>query len=130
MSRFVVLFHELSPDGLRTSHWDFMVEHNAALLSWALPAPPWEVYEQTCSRLADHRIDYLQIEGPISGDRGHVTRLDCGTASELSVSADRCAMRLLGTLLSGTVVLERINQDGDAHTQWHWSYMPDIIKGA
>ena len=32
-----------------------------------------------CRSLADHRLAYLDYEGPISGGRGTVARWDCGT---------------------------------------------------
>lgn len=55
-----------------------MLEHQHSLMTWALNSAPEPNSSQTVQRLADHRITYLDYEGPISGDRGHVTRWDAG----------------------------------------------------
>jgi hypothetical protein len=51
-------------------------------LDWAkLADDPQLVIDSNCvlaERLADHRLDYLKYEGPVSGDRGEVRRLDAG----------------------------------------------------
>jgi hypothetical protein len=50
-----------------------MLESNAQFLRFSST--------NTCEveRLADHRLAYLDYEGPVSGDRGIVRRLDTGT---------------------------------------------------
>ena len=75
MPRFVILRHD-SPRG---EHFDFMLEAGDVLKTWALPRPPEIGVEMDCEALADHRLAYLDYEGPISGQRGSVTRWDCGT---------------------------------------------------
>lgn len=73
--RFVVLFHEYDAGDERDDHWDLMLEHEGALLTWALrskPAPGKTIVAKT---LPDHRIEYLELEGEISHNRGRVTRL-------------------------------------------------------
>ncbi|RIK66590.1 MAG: hypothetical protein DCC65_09505 [Planctomycetota bacterium] len=71
--RFVVLHHE-DREGV---HYDLMIESGSALATWKLRHPP-ESGEQRCLRIGDHRRAYLDYEGPISGDRGRVTRHDEG----------------------------------------------------
>jgi hypothetical protein len=70
--RFVVLEHD-HPH----LHWDFMLEANGVLVTWRLPWPP---RTGTCEavKLGDHRLAYLDYEGPVSGDRGIVKRWDAG----------------------------------------------------
>lgn len=41
------------------------------------------------ARMPDHRAAYLTFEGPLSGDRGRVTRLARGRVLELRVSDER-----------------------------------------
>ena len=99
MPRFVLLYHECPPGYERPSHWDFMLEAGDWLRTWALAALPraWHAAQvQTRESHADcpelsahdsveaqvlgkHRRAYLTIEGPLSGNRGTVTRIDAGT---------------------------------------------------
>jgi hypothetical protein len=75
MPRYVILRHE-TKHGV---HFDFMLEVGEVLKTWALPEAPQAGGEIVCEALADHRVAYLDYEGPISGDRGMVTRWDRGT---------------------------------------------------
>lgn len=56
-----------------------MLEENGKLLTWALSAPLQLTDEVKFSRLPDHRTAYLQYEGPVSDDRGSVSRVISGT---------------------------------------------------
>ena len=74
--RYVVLRHE----GVAQPHFDLMLETapGAALATWRIPR--WPIDEQiNIDKVAEHRRDYLDYEGPISGDRGHVKRVTAGT---------------------------------------------------
>ncbi len=82
--RFVILRHEMPPEAERSSHWDFMLENRGVLLTWEfpklLPGQLPATFEQLgIRRLPDHRIDYLQYEGPVSNGRGTVKRVDSGS---------------------------------------------------
>ena len=76
MLQWVVLKHTL-PDG--TWHYDWLLEPaaDAPLLTLRAHAP---LAEGTFAieRLPDHRRIYLTYEGPISNNRGHVTRQQQG----------------------------------------------------
>ncbi|HEV2971076.1 MAG TPA: DNA polymerase ligase N-terminal domain-containing protein [Pirellulales bacterium] len=76
----------LSAGRLRTSgvHWDLMLESGAALRTWALAAEPASDILIAAEQLPDHRLAYLDYEGPISGDRGTVIRWDAGHFELLS----------------------------------------------
>jgi DNA polymerase Ligase (LigD) len=84
--RFVLLKHEIPESAINRlgpSHWDLMLENHGKLLTWRLFFFPkgeitatWQ--ELKPQQLADHRIEYLHYEGPISGDRGAVYRVDAG----------------------------------------------------
>lgn len=81
--QFVILRHELPSTSARGSHWDLMLENQGVLLTWELPnLPPGPLpasFEQLgIRRLPDHRIDYLEYEGPVSNGRGTVQRVDSG----------------------------------------------------
>lgn len=105
MPRFVVLRHELPATCARASHWDLMFEENAALRTWAINEDLRLVHDQPAESLALHRLAYLDYEGPVSGDRGTVTRWDRG---EFEIESDEpgCFVaRLIGELLRGRITL-------------------------
>ncbi|MBX7073233.1 MAG: hypothetical protein K1X71_08800 [Pirellulales bacterium] len=107
MSQFVVLRHEMPTGDHRPSHWDLMLERNGALWTWSLSELPTPVAWVVAQRIHDHRLDYLEYEGPISGDRGHVARYDRGSCQidacdNLSISA-----RIAGQHLRGQLRLEK-----------------------
>jgi hypothetical protein len=77
-------------------HWDLLLEAGDVALTWRLLRPPLPDEPIAAERLPDHRLQYLDYEGPVSGDRGAVKRIAWGTyestdshipdADELSVS--------------------------------------------
>src|SRR5215471_11395455 len=78
MGKAVLLRHDL-PDG--SVHYDWMVEREPGgpLITFRIG----ERIDQAAARfaaqrLADHRLDYLEYEGPVSGDRGRVSRVARG----------------------------------------------------
>jgi hypothetical protein len=105
--RFVILRHD-SPQG---EHFDFMLEAGNVLKTWALPRPPQAGAEMDCEALADHRIEYLDYEGPISGERGAVTRWDQGTYTLKHHSDAEWIVQLFGERFSGRASLLRSESD-------------------
>ncbi len=109
--RFVVQQHDLSAG----PHWDLMLEHGEVLATWQLTAPP-EVaaaLPTAARRLAEHRKIYLDYEGPVSHDRGHVHIVDTGTYVLLAAGESEWRVELAGRILQGTFQLTR-NADGGA----------------
>lgn len=95
--RMVVLLHEL-PDG--SSHFDWMIEgpqripappspEDRCLITFRTAVRPDEAAAGPAGgtfeaeRLADHRRAYLDFEGPLTDNRGHVRRLASGTVEAL-----------------------------------------------
>jgi hypothetical protein len=115
MPRFVVLRHE-SPRGI---HFDFMLEAGDVLKTWALPQPPQPGLEMECKALADHRLAYLDYEGPISGDRGLVCCWDRGTYRIVEQSDAQWVLELAGEKLAGTATFCRPT---DAAQRWSFSF--------
>ncbi len=116
MPRFVILRHECPSDYVRPSHWDLMVEQGGVLRTWALRSLPVAGASQDVEALADHRIDYLDYEGPVAGDRGSVLRWDGGTFDVEHEDADRIAIRVAGKRLQGTLTLARSDADAQRWT--------------
>ncbi len=98
--RFVILKHVRPQD----THWDLMLQlpDQEKLATWQIHIPP-EKWGKTLPavRLPDHRRIYLQYEGEISGNRGHVMRVDEGTAEILEQGA-RWHIKLHGKHVRGT----------------------------
>ena len=84
-----------------------MLEVGGVLKTWALSGPPDGSPVVAAEMLADHRLQYLDYEGPISGDRGHVTRWDAGQYELETQTPDRWVVILSGQRLQGRVVLSR-----------------------
>lgn len=115
--RFVLLEHTWN--GV---HWDFMLEREGVLKTWALDVlPNLDDAETDARALPDHRAAYLDYEGPISGDRGSVRRLDGGSYQTVVWTEDSVHVRLTGSQLVGEVRLTRrprISLDGEASPYW------------
>jgi hypothetical protein len=115
MPRFVVLEHDY-PE----RHWDFMLEAGGVLRTWRLSAPPEAGMPLRAEASFDHRLVYLDYEGPVSGNRGRVIAWDRGTYQEEADStADKMVLRLQGNRLDGKAVLERIISSEDWRLHLH-----------
>ena len=73
-----------------------MLQHGAVLWTWRLLDEPRLGRVCRAERLADHRVSYLDYEGPVSGDRGSVTRWDWGTYSLIDMTDQHITVRLQG----------------------------------
>jgi hypothetical protein len=94
-----------------------MLEREGVLLTWRLRTlpPAWqsggaagesdEAISIAAEPLADHRIEYLDYQGPVSGDRGHVRRLDNGNYAVLKELGDCLQARLEGRRVRAIVSL-------------------------
>jgi hypothetical protein len=104
--RYVILHHK-TPGG---EHWDLMLERDDALATWQLDRVPAGrgALPLPATRIFDHRKMYLDYEGPISGDRGSVTRLDHGQVDIQQASTDRWVFDLTGQVFAGRFCLVRI----------------------
>ena len=105
MPRFVLLIHDHP-----FVHWDLLLESGATARTWRLlespahwlsAAPPVPVLAEP---IADHRLMYLDYEGPISQERGRVARWDAGTFDWLSETSP-VQVRLNGHKLKMTLTL-------------------------
>lgn len=77
MPRYVVLHHT----GYGPPHYDVMIERDAdgPLRSWR--STTWPPTDGSLTPNVDHRRHYLAYEGPVSGGRGEVRRIDHGVAA-------------------------------------------------
>ena len=114
MARFVILQHE-SPRGV---HWDFMLETGSTLKTWALDHAPDAGEAIVATSLADHRLAYLDYEGPISGGRGTVTRWDQGLYRIEHETPTQWTVVLEGGKLQGHATLTQLPDDPQ-----HWNFI-------
>jgi hypothetical protein len=83
-----------------------MLEKGGVLRTWALAEEPQPGKPISAELLPDHRLDYLDYEGPVSQDRGSVRRWDAGEYAALAESPARLEIEFRGERLRGTAVLE------------------------
>ena len=102
MPRFVILTHDWP-----FPHWDFLAEASGVLRAWRLLAELVAGTDICAERNFDHRLFYLDYEGPVSGERGSVSRWDSGSCEWLADEPERAEIELRGTKLTGRAVLTR-----------------------
>ncbi len=131
MPRFVLLYHDCPPTYERPSHWDFMLESGDKLRTWALAQLPrdWQAThartresfpdcppladtnEVIAQQLADHRCDYLELEGDLTNNRGRVIRVEEGSYETLAESASSLEIALANGAESHRAKLTRRGGD-------------------
>jgi len=110
--RFVILHHR----AVLGDHWDLMLERGDVLWTWQLLRDPTDRanFPIPARRIDDHRLAYLTYEGPISGDRGTVRRIDAGTYRLDSAEEGSLVVRLEGATLQGVFTLIQTANGPDA----------------
>jgi hypothetical protein len=104
MPRFVILQHDWP-----TLHWDFLLEKGPILQSWRLLTEPGPGREVPAQPNAEHRLLYLDYEGPVSDGRGTVSRWDAGNFDWIADEQERIVVELHGNRLSGPCLIEGQN---------------------
>jgi hypothetical protein len=111
--RYVILRHE----GIDSPHFDLMFEltPGGLLATWRSDA--WPIEQPTpLLRLGDHRRDYLTFEGPLTGNRGSVRRVEAGTFSRRISSPAR-----IDVDLAAKGATRKIQLVLDASGEPHWT---------
>lgn len=114
----VILLHTPPKGGVDDAHYDLLVEPPAPFLPpdadrlWAarLPVPPcgWaDAGIFPLLRIPPHRREYLTYEGPVSGGRGDVKRVDGGSARTLVWTADAIVWEMNLRGFQGRISLRR-----------------------
>ena len=113
--RFVVLRHQMPPTQSRRSHWDLMFQQGDVLRTWAVEELPRAGGPATSGiMLPPHRLAYLDYQGAVSGDRGHVLRYDRGELAWISDTPRQVVIRIRGEHLRGRMHLQRVSERGSA----------------
>ncbi|MGV3486933.1 MAG: hypothetical protein ACO1RT_21135 [Planctomycetaceae bacterium] len=137
MPTYVILHHQPAigsalPRGTN-AHFDWMFDHGQALWTWATDIladsatrGDWLGEATTTAiRLPDHRRAYLTFEGPLSGDRGHVRRVESGSFEVLRADLDHYEFAVTGGR-QGIVAFQRTRSvlNGNCEDVWYWSFRP------
>ena len=91
---------------VRTSHFDLLLQADEAALTWELPRLPMQGESLPVQRLADHRLHYLDYEGPLSDNRGQVVAWDRGRLIWQLRGDGRAQALLFGERLTAQLLIE------------------------
>ena len=99
-------------------HFDFRLERDGVLKSWAVPKglPEKSGERRLAIMVEDHPIDYIGFQGTISEGQygaGEVMIKDTGTYELLIWRDDRIEVLLHGQVFSGKYVLIRFKKAGE-----------------
>ncbi|MBN1793952.1 MAG: 3'-phosphoesterase [Candidatus Omnitrophica bacterium] len=115
---FVVQRHQASH-----LHYDFRIEKDAVLKSWAIPKEPPRVpgIKRLAIQVADHELSYAQFEGTIpegSYGAGTVTIWDSGTYLPIADSPGELVIDLEGKRLKGVYCLIKMKPKKSEDANW------------
>ena len=119
--RFAVLKHVRQTD----IHWDLLLQlpDRPLLATWQIRVDPaaWkrQLHAIPAIAISDHRLIYLDFQGEISGDRGHVTHTDGGLFKLLRAEENFISGYLQGRNLNGLLTLTRMKNAAPEALQ-HW----------
>lgn len=111
-ARFVVHEHHA-----RRLHWDFRLEMDGALKSWAVPkGPSMDPHDKRLAvRVEDHELGYIDFEGHIAEGEygaGDVRVWDSGEFEQTggAIGKGKLEFRLMGRKLQGAFALVRLKK--------------------
>lgn len=101
-----------------------MLEADGKLSTWRLLEYPERNRWLPAERLPDHRIDYLEYEGEVSGGRGRVNRIVAGTwLRDESLSApDAENVEMLEIHIADSALGTKAIFDNSDPTQPRWRF--------
>jgi DNA ligase D-like protein (predicted 3'-phosphoesterase) len=104
MPKFVIQEHKAT-----NLHWDFRIQLDGVLKSWALPKlPPRRTKEKRLAvQVEDHPLSYAKFEGRIKEGygKGTVKIWDAGEFDLISRDKSAIKFELFGKKLKGTYIL-------------------------
>ncbi len=124
-------------------HWDFRLEADGVLKSWAVPKGPSldPSQKRLAVRVEDHPLSYATFEGTIPAgqygagtviiwDHGTYENLDPSRSVTEGIEAGHLDFRLWGDRLKGRFTLVRMKARGKGKENWLLIKSPDEFAGA
>lgn len=127
-------------------HYDFRLEHNGVMLSWAVPKGPSlnPADKRLAMQVEDHPKEYAKFEGviPSGYGAGVVMLWDFGTWEPIGdfdegLTKGHFKFNLYGTKLKGSWAMARLGKSFSSKTQWllikhkdEWAGDLDILNFA
>ncbi|MCC6680006.1 MAG: hypothetical protein IT445_03795 [Phycisphaeraceae bacterium] len=107
-----LLLHKLA----ESEHYDWLIARPDQDRLWTArlwqPSGQWrELGSFELIEIPPHRREYLTYQGPISGDRGHVQRIDAGTVRIESWNEKKATLQVAMRHFSGRIELCHIAGD-------------------
>lgn len=103
-------------------HWDFRLEIDGVLKSWAVPKEPpmTKSIKRLAIQVEDHDLDYADFEGEISEGygKGKVKIWDKGTYELEDMKKNKIVFDLHGKKLKGKYVLLNTNYGKNPGKNW------------
>lgn len=109
MTRYTISLHE---DATGKPHYDLFLEREGTLKTWRMDKADFS-QALPAAEGKDHRLQYLDYEGPVSGGRGTVKIWDTGTYFDDAWRGDFIQVAVSGRKLRGRLRLLR-----DAEGSW------------
>lgn len=105
----------------RSHHYDFRLEHDGVLKSWAVPkGPPLEPgVKRLAVQVDDHAIEYADFEGEIPEGEygaGRVSIWDKGSFTVSEWETEKIVVQLDGVKLTGSYCL--VHMRGKKRNEW------------
>jgi len=110
--RFVFLEHDYP-----TLHWDILLQQGNRLLGWRGDNHGHFLNGGHVVQTSDHRLVYLDYEGPLTGQRGTVKRVDAGRLTWRHCAENEFIAEIQGKQWHGVLELKKIDA-----TKWFSSF--------
>lgn len=101
--RFALLEHDHP-----VKHWDLLLQQGNRLLGWRGDPQGHFLNGGLVVQTADHRMAFLDYEGPLTGDRGSVRRIDSGPLKWRRFGLDLMEAEIQGLKWRGVLKLKKI----------------------
>ncbi len=96
------------------------------LMTWELSSLLTSQNKQVVRRLANHRMLYLDFQGPLSNDRGTVKLIDSGSLEWMTLESERLIARLEGQTIAGRLTL--VSETSLIDDVWHLTFEPVVAS--
>ena len=128
LSRFVIQEHHAAH-----LHWDFRLELDGVLKSWAIPKEPGTVpgKKYLAIQVEDHGLDYICYEGEIEEGHygaGRVIIWDNGTFDLRERSENKVVFTIHGKRLKGNFCLIKFKKAGEKQWLFFKKKAPDLAE--